>query len=124
MKRMSTGSELTPARQEETPPPSETTSPDLECAAELYWHALKHRVIDPDPNCVAYAQSAMAALVAGKGPAFLRQTLELVADQFCDGQKRNGRHIDNSSARLAALRDGAKSFPALDWSAEPVQGHA
>jgi hypothetical protein len=108
---MSTGSELTPARQEETPPPSETTSPDLECAAELYWHALKHRVIDPDPNCVAYAQSAMAALVAGKGPAFLRQ-------------KRNGRHIDNSSARLAALRDGAKSFPALDWSAEPVQGHA
>ncbi len=50
MKRMSTGSELTPARQEETPPPSETTSPDLECAAELYWHALKHRVIDPRPQ--------------------------------------------------------------------------
>ena len=116
-------------RQAGTAPPiyeSETASRDLECGAELYWTALKHRTIEPDPSSVEYAQAAMAALVAGKDPAFLRQILELVADQFVEGQKRNGRYIDPSSARLAGLRDGCRSFPTLDWTADifPVQGHA
>jgi hypothetical protein len=68
----------------------------------------------------------MAALVAGREPSFLREILELVADQFCEGQKRNGRHIYTGSARLAALRDGVRSFPTLDWSEGiwPVAGYA
>jgi hypothetical protein len=71
-------------------------------------------------------QVGMAILVEGKEPAFLRQILELVADQFCESQRRQGRHVDNSSARLAALRDGCWSFPTLDWTADiwEVAGHA
>ena len=124
--RSCTDSELAPERQAQTASQNESESRDLEYGAQLYWTALKHRSIEPDPPCVAWAQAAMAALVAGKDPAFLRQILELVADQFCDGQKRTGRHIDNSSARLAALRDGCISFPTIDWTADifPVEGHA
>ena len=122
-------SELARTRQPQSTSPtheSETTSRDLERAADLYWCALKHRIIEPDPSSVEYAQAAMEALVAGKDPSFLRQILELVADQFVESQKRNGRYIDNSSARLAALRDGCWSFPTIDWSRDifPVQGHA
>jgi hypothetical protein len=123
---MSTRNELTPARQAQSGSPShesETAARDLESGAQLYWYALRHRVVEPDPHCVASAQAVMAAIVAGKSPAFLRQILELVADQFCE---HNGRHIDNGRARLAALRDACRSFPTLDWTADifPVLGHA
>jgi hypothetical protein len=124
--RSCTDSELAPEGQAQTASPNESESRDLELGAGLYWCALKHRTIEPDPSSIEYAQAAMEALVAGKGPAFLRQILELVADQFVAGQKRNGQYVDPSSARLAGLRDGCISFPALDWTAGiwEVQGHA
>jgi hypothetical protein len=116
------------AQQKSAPPTHEnaTASRDLELGAQSYWCALKHRTIEPDPSSVEYAQAAMAALVAGEDPAFLREILEPVAEQFCVSQKRNGRHVDNSSARLAGLRDGCISFPTIDWTADifPVGGSA
>lgn len=108
------------------PKESEPANRDLERGVWLYWVALRYRLIEPDPASVLYARTEMAALVAGKKPSFLREILELVADQFVAGQKRDGRYIDPSSARLAALRDGCVSFPTIDWVADifPVLGHA
>jgi hypothetical protein len=123
-----TDSELAPERQEETAPPIHESETDngLAWGAQLFWLALTARTVAPNAQTLAFAQRTLLSLAADKNPSFLRLILELVADQFCDGQKHHGRHIDNSRARLAALRDACRSFPTLDWTANifPVQGHA
>jgi hypothetical protein len=72
--RSCTDSELAPEGQAQTASPNESESRDLELGAGLYWCALKHRTIEPDPSSIEYAQAAMEALVAGKDPAFLRKS--------------------------------------------------
>ncbi len=124
--RSCTDSELASERQEEITDTHESATADLERGVWLYWVALRYRLLEPDPANVLYARTEMAALVKDKEPAFLREILEHVADEFCDGANRNGLNIDRSSARLAGLRDGCRSFPTIDWRAGiwEVQGHA